>query len=106
MLAFLQTTVVPTVPERFGILVTVFKTICPVPLGESVRSSLLRVVISVATPERVRVPVEVIAPEEMVPILARFPPASILCVSVFSALLSGPCPKLPRQFHSSLDQVC
>ena len=54
---FLQTTEKPTVPERFGILVIVFRTICPVPSGERVRSSFEFVVISVAAPENMR-PVE------------------------------------------------
>lgn len=56
------------------------RTICPVPFGDRVRSSLFPVVISVATPLKVNVPVEVIAPEEIVPIFTKFPTESILCV--------------------------
>lgn len=54
--------------------------ITPLPLATKVRSSSVPVVMSVATPLKVRVPVEVIAPEEIVPILVRLPVESILCV--------------------------
>ena len=53
-------------------------TISPEPFGESVRFSFVPVVMSVPTPLNVSVPVVVIAPELTVPILTRFPDASIL----------------------------
>ncbi len=71
--AFRQTTVPPTVAERFGILVTVFNTISPDPFGESVKSSFVPVVISVVTPLKVSVPVVVIAPDAMVPAFVILP---------------------------------
>ena len=52
--------------------------IWPDPFGERVRFSFVPVVISVDTPLNVRVPVVVIAPDATVPILIRFPDASIL----------------------------
>ena len=52
----------------------------PVPLGIKERCSLLPVVISVVTAEKVRVPVVVIAPDATVPMLTRLPVESILCV--------------------------
>ena len=57
-----------------------FNTICPVPFGVKVKSSLDPVVISVETPLKVSVPVVVIAPDAIVPILLRLPDASILVV--------------------------
>ncbi len=122
LLAFRQTTVLPTVPERFGILVNVFKTISPTPFGERVKSSSVPVVISVATPLSVSVPVEVIAPEEIVvapliapalvippvlllrppvteapPALTTRPPAEIVCcwVKVFAAFLYATLVRVP-----------
>lgn len=82
MVAFWQRTVKPLVPERTGILTPLFKTISPVPSAVRVRSSLDKdgVVISVETPEKVSVPVVVIAPDEIVPMLLKLPVASILVV--------------------------
>ena len=61
-------------------MVKVLRTISPVPFGESVRSSLDPVVISVPTPLKVSVPVVVIAPDAIVPIFDKLPEASILVV--------------------------
>ena len=71
--------VLPAAPS-VGTFVKVLRTILPVPFGERVKSSLLPVVISVPTPVKVKVPVVVIAPEETVPILVKFPEASTRCV--------------------------
>lgn len=57
-----------------------FKLILPVPLATSVKSSLVPVVMSVPTPEKVSVPVVVIAPDETVPIFVKLPDESILVV--------------------------
>lgn len=59
-----------------------FKIICPVPSGAMVIFwfEAAAVVMLVATPEKVSVPVVVIAPEEIVPILTKLPDASILLV--------------------------
>ncbi len=51
---FRHTTVAPTEPDKFGIFVIVFSTICPVPSGDKVRSSFEFVVISFAAPEKIR----------------------------------------------------
>lgn len=76
---FRQRLVVPLAP-RVGIWVRSFKIICPVPSAIKVRSSLVPVVISVVTPEKVSDPVVVIAPEEMVPMFVRLPLASMRSV--------------------------
>ena len=87
--AFRHKVVDPAAPN-VGILVRVFSIISPVPFGDSVRSSFVPVVMSVETLLKVSVPVVVIAPDAIVPILTRFPDASILSVpEVWTAVVAS-----------------
>lgn len=80
LLAFRHIVVVPCVPLKLLNCVILLSIISPVPFGARVKFSLVPVVISVTTPEKVSVPVVVIAPDEIVPMLVKLPEESILVV--------------------------
>lgn len=78
--AFRHKVVEPAVAEIFGKVVMLFKLILPELFGAKVKSWPDVVVMFGVVPVKVRSPLVVIAPLEIVPMLAKLPEASILWV--------------------------